>query len=159
MVTRKRPQAQSPRERFLYTNLTEDEYKEISKYCREQRITISKFFADLLIEDAGKSKRRSPRKMTLEINLTPEEHEKLEQLTRLHKKESIEQFVREVLEPELRIQRLHAPTKTRHVRYYFSDEEHQMVTKHMSELGKSASNYPAILALRAIRKSPKRRNK
>jgi|SRR5579863_1020108 len=155
MATNKRTQAKTPRERFLYTNLTDDEFKEISKYCREHHISISQFFADLLIEDAGKSKGKGQQKMTLEIELTPEEHEKLELLTRLHKKESMEDFVREVLQPELKIQRLHAPTKTKHVRYYFSDDEHQMVTKHMKQLGKSPSNYPATLALRAIRKAKK----
>ena len=152
----KRTQAKSPRERFLYTNLTEDEYKRICKYCREKHISISQFFADLLIEEACKSKGKSSRKMILEIEFTPAEHEKLEQLTRLHNKESVGDFVREVLEPELQVQRLHAPTKTKHVRYYFSDEEHELVTKHMKELGKSAGNYPAILALRAISKAAKK---
>jgi hypothetical protein len=51
---------------------------------------------------------------------------------------------------------LHAPIKTKHVRYYFSDEEHELVTKHMKALGKSPSNYPAILALRAIGKMAKK---
>lgn len=156
MSTKKRTQAKSPRERFLYTNLTEDEFKEISRYCIENHISISQFFADLLIQDASKSKGKGQQKTTLEIELTSEEHERLELLTRLHKKESIEDFVREVLQPELKIQRLHAPTKTKYVRYYFSDDEHQMVTTHMKQLGKSPSNYPATLALRTIRKAKKR---
>lgn len=155
----KRTQAKSPRERFLYTNLTEDEYRDISKHCREKQISISQFFADLLIGDASKSKSKGRQKVILEIELTPAEHEKLEQLTRLHNKESVGDFVREVLEPELRVQRLHAPTKTKHVRYYFSDEEHELVTKHMRAFGKSPSNYPAILALRAIRKGAKKSGK
>lgn len=159
MTTNKRSQGNGIRERFLYTNLTEEEYKTIAKYCRENHISISQFFADLLIEEASKPKSKGRRKMTLEIELTPEEYEKLEQLARLHKKESIGNFVRQILEPELKIQRLHAPTKTKHVRYYFSDEEHKMVTNHMRDLGKSPSNYPAILALRAIRKAAKKPSK
>jgi hypothetical protein len=159
MATKKRTQAKSPRERFLYTNLTEDEFKEISKYCRENQISISQFFADLLIEDATRSKGKTQEKLTLQIELTPEEHEKLELLARLHKKESIGDFVREAIQPELKIQRLHAPTKTKHVRYYFSNDEHQMVTKHLKEHGKSASNYPATLALRTIRKASRKQAK
>lgn len=159
MTTKKRSQGQSVRQRFLYTNLTEDEYRKISRHCRENHISISQFFADLLLKEATKPQGKSHQKLTLEIQLTPAEHEKLEQLTRLHGKESIVDFVREVLEPELRIQRLHAPAKTKHVRYYFSDEEHEKVTKHMNQLGKSPSNYPAILALRAIRKARKERSK
>ena len=159
MTTKKRSQGKSVRQRFLYTNLTDEEYKQISRHCRENHISISQFFADLLLKEADKPKAKGQQKLTLEIPLTPEEHEKLEQLTRLHRKESILDFVRQVLEPELRIQRLHAPAKTKHVRYYFSDEEHRKVTKHMNELGKSASNYPAILAREAIRKAKKERGK
>lgn len=159
MTRKKRSQGKTVRERFLYTNLTEDEYRKISRHCLENHISISQFFADLLLKDANKPKGKGQQKLTLEIELTPAEHEKLEQLTRLHSKESIVDFVREVLEPELRIQRLHAPAKTKHVRYYFSDEEHDKVTKHMNELGKSPSNYPAILALQAIRKSAKKQGK
>lgn len=155
MATVKRSQGKGIRKRFLYTNLTEDEHRKIWQYCRDNHVSISQFFADLLLQDASKSKGK-PQKLTLEIELTAAEHEKLEQLTRLHKKESISDFVREVLEPELRIQRLHAPAKTKHVRYYFSDEEHDLVTKHMRALGKSPSNYPAVLALRAIGKAAKK---
>ncbi|HEY6252028.1 MAG TPA: hypothetical protein VI685_18890 [Candidatus Angelobacter sp.] len=156
MTTKKRSQGETVRERFLYTNLTEEEYKKISHYCRQKHISISQFFADLLLQEASKSRGKPQQNVTLEIELTPAEHEKLEQLTRLHKKDSIVDFVREVLEPELRIQRLHAPAKTKHVRYYFSNDEHELVTKHMKELSKSPSNYPAILALRAVRKGTKK---
>ena len=158
MKTIKRSQGKNVRDRFLYTNLTEEEHKKISQYCRENHISISQFFADLLLQEANKSTKK-PCKLTLEIELTPAEHEKLEQLARLHKKESISDFVREVLEPELRIQRLHAPTKAKHVRYYFSHEEHELVTRHMRDFGKSPSNYPAILALRAIGKAAKKPTK
>jgi hypothetical protein len=95
MTTVKRSQGKGIRERFLYTNLTEDEHKKISQYCRENHISISQFFADLLLQEAGKSKEK-PQKLTLEIELTPAEHEKLEQLTRLHKKESVSDLVREI---------------------------------------------------------------
>lgn len=158
MATVKRSQGKGIRERFLYTNLTQEEHEKISQYCRDNHISISQFFADLLLQEASKSKGK-PQKLTLQIELTPAEHEKLEQLTRLHKKESIGDFVREILEPELQLQRLHAPIKTKHVRYYFSDEEHELVTKHMKALGKSPSNYPAILALRAIRSAVKKPGK
>lgn len=159
MATKKRSLGKSTRERFLYTNLTEEEYKQISQHCRRQHMSISQFFADLLIQEAGKAKGKAPQKFTLEIELTPVEHERLEQLTRLHNKESIGDFVREVLEPELRVKRLHAPAKTKHVRYYFSDDEHELVTRHMKEFGKSPSNYPVTLALRTIRKTSRKQGK
>jgi hypothetical protein len=159
MTTNKRAQGKSVRNRFLYTDVTEDEFHEIMQYCLENHISISQFFADLLLKEASKSKAPGPQKVTLEIELTPAEHEKLELLARLNKKASVSDFVRQVLEPELRVQRLHAPAKTRLLRYYFSDEEHEIVTRHMNESGMSSRNYPAILALRAIRKAAEKRGK
>jgi hypothetical protein len=158
MRTTKRSQGKGVRQRFLYTNLTEDEYKEILRHCHQQHISISQFFADVLLEEAGKPKGKLPKKLMVEIELTPAEHEKLEQLTRLHKKQSLSDFVRDVLQPELGIQRLHASAKTKHVRYYFSDDEYKKVTKHIRDVGKSSGNYPATLALRAIRKASKSQN-
>jgi len=151
MGTTKRSQGKGVRQRFLYTNLTEEEYKEILRHCRHKHISISQFFADVLLEEAGKPKGKTPQKLTVEIELTPAEHEKLEQLTRLHKKQSLSEFVRDVLQPELGIQRLRASAKTKHVRYYFSDDEYKKVTKHIQDLKKSPNNYPATLALRAVR--------
>lgn len=157
MAIRKRVQAKSLRDRFLYTDVTVEEYKKILRYCRESSISISQFFADLLLKEANKPKASRQEKVTLTIELTPAEHERLELLSRLHKKESVGDFVREALEPKLKVQRLHASVKTKLVRYYLSAEEHAKLTRHMSESGMSVRNYPAMLALEAIGKARKKR--
>jgi hypothetical protein len=153
-----RPQADSPRERFLWAEVTKAEHDEIQAYCRGNHISVSQFMADLLLKDASKSKAKRKQKVTLrpEIQLTRQQQAKLELLARLHQKKSVGEYILDVLEPELELQRLHAPRKTKMVRYYLSDDEHATVTNHIAESGLSATNYAAMLALRIIRKDTKR---
>ena len=153
-----RPQAKSLRHRFLYTDVSEQENDQIQEYCRRNQVSVSQFIADLLLNEARKPRSGRKDKVILELELTPEENDKLELLARLHQKDSVE-FVRSVLEPELRVQRLHAPIKTKQLRYYLSDEEYEIVARYVTETGISARNYAATLALRAIRRASKKRNK
>jgi hypothetical protein len=154
-----RPQAEAPRRRFLYTDVTRDEYKKIQQYCADNQISISQFLADLTLKDAEKPKATRKQKVivTAKIELTPEQQDKLELLARLHQKPSVSAYIREVLEPNLKIQRVHTPLEPKSLRFYLSDEEHEKVTKHIASRGISARNYAAILALRAIRKKRKKR--
>ena len=157
MATRKRAQAKRPRDHFLYTDVTEGEYKTIRRYCRDIGVSISQFFADLLLKEANKHKTNRPENVTLTIEVTPAQHERLELLSRLHKKKSVSDFVREALEPKLKVQRLHASVKTKLVRYYLSAEEHAKLRRHLTKLGMSVRNYPAMLALETIGKARKKR--
>jgi hypothetical protein len=154
-----RPQAEAPRRHFLFADVTPAESAEIQQYCLEKQISISQFIADLVLQDAAKPKSRRKQKVILkaEIELTPAEQDKLELLTRLHQKESVGQFIRDLLQPNLQIQRVHTPLKTMSLRFYLSEEEHEKVMKHITETGISARNYGAMLALRAVRKDRKKR--
>ena len=156
-VPTQRPQAEAPRDRFLYTDVTDAEYKKIREYCKKKNISLSQFLADLVLSDAEKPKpqRQDKVKVTLELELTPEQHDKLELLTRLHDKESLDEFVQDVLEPSLKLQRLHSPLKTKMLRFYLSREEHEKVLSHIEGTGISARNYAAMLAVREIRKEKK----
>lgn len=156
-----RPQAEAPRRRFLYTDVTKTEYAKIQEYCKSKQISLSQFMAELVLEDANKPKvkRQGKVKLRLELELTPEQQDKLELLTRLHQKESVDEFILQILEPNLKLQRLHAPLETRMLRYYLSDEEHDKVISHIEGTGISARNYAAMLALRAIRKKDKKSSK
>jgi len=152
-----RPRAEAPRRHFLYLDVTKEEQKQIHKYCKQKKISVSQFLADIVIKDA-KSKPKSKDKITIraEFEVTPEEQEKLELLLRLRQKTSIGQFVSELLRPNLEVQRLHAPVETTPLRYYLSEEEHEIVTKHMASKGIAARNYGALLALKAIEKLRKK---
>lgn len=152
-----RPQAESVRQRFLWAEVTQAEHDQIQAYCRRNHISVSQFMADLLLEDAAKSKSRGKQKVILrpEIRLTPQQQSKLELLARRHQKKSIGEYILDVLEPEFELKRLHTPVKTKMVRYYLSDDEHATVTNHIAESGLSATNYAAMLALRVIHKDGK----
>ena len=152
-----RPRAETPRRHFLYLDVTKEELQKIRDYCVQEKISVSQFLADLVIKDA-KSKPTRKDKITIraEFEVTPEEHEKLELLLRLHQKDSIGQFVSELLRPNLQVQKLHAPAETTPLRYYLSEEEHEIVTKHMASKGIATRNYGALLALKAIDKIRKK---
>lgn len=152
-----RPRADTPRRHFLYLDVTKEEQRKIHEYCKQKRISVSQFLADIVIKDA-KSKPKSKEKITIraEFEVTPEEQEKLELLLRLRQKGSIGQFVSELLRPALEVQRLHAPVETTPLRYYLSEEEHEIVTKHMASKRIAARNYGALLALKAIEKLQKK---
>ncbi len=153
-----RPRAETPRRRFLYTDVTRQEQEKIHDYCMEKKISVSQFLADVVLEDARKpqSKRKQKVIVRAELELTPEEQEKLELLTRLHQKDSISQFIRELIQPNLEVQRLHAPLETTALRYYLSEEEHETVMKHIANKGIAARNYAVMLALKAIDKPRKK---
>lgn len=147
-----RPLAEAPRRRFLYTDVTKEEHHRIQQYCVDNQISISQFLADLTLKDAAKPKSRRKRKVIVnaKLELTPEEQDKLELLARLHQKQSISEYLRDILEPNLQLRSLHTPVDTTTLRFYLSEEEHEKVIKHMANKGISARNYAAMLALRAI---------
>src|SRR5579864_1718861 len=162
MGTRKkrlvRPQAKSLRKRFLYAEVTPEELDEIKAYCRSKRVSVSQFLSDLLLKDAEESKGKRKGRVVLkpEIELTLQQQDKLEVLARLHHKKSIGEYIFDVLAPQLELQRLHVPVKTRILRYYLSDEEYKTLSDHLSQSGLTPSNYAAMLAIRTIRADSRR---
>lgn len=153
-----RPHAETPRHHFLYTDVTREEQRAIQEYCLKHKISVSQFLADLVLEDAAKpkSKRREKVIFRVELELTPEEQDKLELLARLHQKQTVGEFIRELIQPSLLLQRTHAPLETTAVRYYLSRDEHEKVTRHIAGKGISARNYAVMLALKAIAKDRKK---
>jgi hypothetical protein len=147
-----RPQAETPRRHFLYTDVTREEQREIQQYCLEHKISVSQFLADLVLDDAARPRRKEKVIVRAELELTPEEQDKLELLARLHKKQSVGQLIRDLLQPNFEVQRTHAPLETTSLRYYLSKEEHEKVTRHIASKGISARNYAVMLALKVIAK-------
>ncbi len=154
-----RHHAETPRHQFLLTDVTEDEYQKIQRHCIERQISISQFLADLVLKDARENTPKRKQKVIVRINLelTPEEQDKLELLVRLRNKESLSELIYDLLQPSLQVQRLHSPLETKTLRYYLSEEEHEIVTRHVAAKGISARNYAAMLALREMAKGGKRR--
>jgi hypothetical protein len=154
-----RSHAEAPRNRFLYTDVTPEEHKRILEYCEERAISVSQFLAELVLTEARKPRSKRKQRVTVSAKLvmTPEEQEKLELLVRMHKKDSLGEYIMEILQPNLDVQRLHAPLETIALRYYLSDEEHDTVMQHVEAKGMAARNYGVMLALKAINKARKKR--
>jgi hypothetical protein len=120
---------------------------------------VSQFLADLVLVEARKPKSNRKQKVVVwaKLVMTPAEQEKLELLVRMHQKGSLGEYIMEILQPHMEVQRLHAPLETIPVRYYLSEDEHATVMKHIDEKGIAARNYGVLLAMKTIRKADKKR--
>ena len=147
-----RPRAEVPRRNFLYIEVTEPERKAIQDYCIRNQISVSHFLAELLLEDASKPKRTDKIILRPELEFTPAEHEKLELLAMLHNKSSLDELIRDLIQPILEAQHLHTDRETTMVRFYLSQEEHQAISTHIAAKRIPMGKYAAMLALKAIAK-------
>ena len=150
--------AKTARLRFVETDVTSEEHSQILDYCLKNKISVSQFLADLILQDAATAKnRKGTTRLNIQFDLTQEELEKLELLVHLHKKDNLSDLIRGLLQPHLELQRIHVPTQTRSVRFYLSEHEHEIVTKHIASRGITARKYVSFLAVKAIAKAPKGR--
>ena len=153
-----RPRADQPRRNFLYIEVTEHERKIIQDYCVRNHVSISQFLAELLLDDASKPKPTEKVILRPELEFTAAEQEKLELLAMLHNKSSLDELIRDLLQPALDTQHIHTDRQTSLVRFYLSQEEHQAVTTHIAAKRIPAGKYAAMLALNAIAKErPKKK--
>lgn len=154
-----RPRGKTPRKHFLTVDVTKAEQQAILQHCLANGISLSQFLADLVLEDAAKPQPNPKLKVTVkaEFELTQTEHEKLELLARLYKKDTLNELIYELLVPNLNLERPHAPLETMPLRFYVSKEEHEIITQHIASKGFSASNYAALLAVKAIAQPKKRK--
>jgi hypothetical protein len=158
LTDRSRHRPESPRQRFLWADVTQKEHDEIRAYCRQRGTSVSQFLADLVLRDAVMPPRKNQQVILRpKIKLTAQQHDKLEVLARLHQKKSVGEFILDVLVPELELQRIHVPVKKKMLRYYLTETQHRVVTDHIASSGLSATNYTTLLALRAIHKDAKAR--
>jgi hypothetical protein len=144
-----RPRTETPRRHFLYVDVR------IQEYCIEHKISVSQFVAELMMEDALQSKPKHKQKVIVraEFELTLEQQEKLELLLRLHQKKSLGQFLYELIQPNLEMQRVHTSLEMIPIRCYLSEEEHETITKHVASKGIAVNNYGGLLAIKAIDKA------
>jgi hypothetical protein len=116
---------------------------------------VSQFLAELMMEDALQSKPKQKQKVIVraEFELTVEEQEKLELLLRLRQNKSLGQFLYELIQPNLEVQRLHTPLEMIPIRCYLSEEEHETITEHVASKGIAVKNYGGLLAIKAVDKA------
>lgn len=155
---RLRVRAKTARLRFVETDVTPEEHTQILEHCLKHKISVSQFLADLILQDAATAKsRRGPVHINAHFEFSADEYAKLELLVHLHKKETVSDLIRDLLQPHLDLQRLHNPTETKAVRFYLSDREHDTVTTHIASRGITARKYVSFLALKEIAKLRKGR--
>jgi hypothetical protein len=153
-----RPRGQTPRKHFLTVDVTKAEQQAILNHCLQNKISLSQFLADLILEDVTKPNSDAKQKVLIkaQFKLAQPEYEKLALLARLHKK-NISDLIHELLMPNLDLERPHAPLETMALRYYLSKAEHEVITKHIARKGFSASNYVAMLAVTFVSRPKKRK--
>jgi hypothetical protein len=150
-----RLRAKKARQRFLETDVTPAENKQILDHCLKNKISVSQFLADSILEDAASAKtRKAAVRIKPDLEFTSEEYDKLELLAHLQDK-SVDELIRDLIQPNLDLQRIHVESKTRPLRFYLSDREHQTVLKHLERIGIPARKYVSFLAIRTIAKSQK----
>jgi hypothetical protein len=154
---RLRLRAKTARLRFLETDVTTEEHNQIMEYCLRNKVSVSQFLADLILEDAATAKTRKAAVRIDDLEFPAETYDKLELLVHLYKKNSVSELIHDLLQPHLELQRLHIPGETRSLRLYLSDREHETVTKYMASRGITARKYVSFLALKAVAKSRKGR--
>ena len=153
-----RLRGKTARQRFLETDVTAEEHKQIMEYCFDHKISVSQFLSELILADAAAAKSRKNVVKDLNIEFSGEEYDKLELLVHVHKKKSMSELIRELLQPYLDLQKLHVPNeKARYLRLYLNDREHETVTKYIASRGTTARKYVSYLALKAIAKARKGR--
>ena len=153
-----RPRAEAPRRNFLHIEVTEAERRAIQDHCVKNHISLSQFLAELLIEDASKPKRTGKVVLRPQLEFTPSEYEKLELLAMLHGHRSLDELIRDLIQPVLETQNIHTDRETSFVRFYLSQEEHQAITSHIAAKNISIGKYAAMLALKTIAKDqPKKK--
>lgn len=152
-----RPRAKTPRSNFLYIEVTEAERLAILDHCVKIRKSLSHFLAEVLLEDAGKPKRTDKIVLRAQLGFTPAEYEKLELLAMLYGKNSLDELIRDLIQPVLDTQNIHTDRQTSFVRFYLSQEEHQSITSHIAAKNIPIGKYAAMLALKTIAKEQPRR--
>jgi len=154
-----RPKTTGPRKHFLTVDLTKEEHQQILQHCLAHGISLSQFFADLVLVDATepKAERRQKMRVKFDFELTADEYDKLEMLARVHGKSDLNELVHDLLMPAIELERLHSPMDPVTLRYYLSKEEHDIVTRHVASKGFSACNYTAMLARKAVLQNKRRK--
>lgn len=145
-----RDRAGAPRRQYLVTTVTKREKEAILKYCERHKTSVSAFLADLALKDAQRSSNSlADEQITVTLKLPARDIDKMRIFARLEEK-SVEQLLRELLEPSFRKRQTATALKMHALRCWLSDEEHRIIKAHLAKHRLSARSYLALLALKAI---------
>jgi hypothetical protein len=145
--SKKRFGTKSVRIHHLLAAVTREDKREIIKYCTTRKITISEFLAEIALREARYKGKRARRRIT--IDLPYEQHAKIDYLATA-RRITIEECIYEFIQPALDKQRAWKTPKEETLRYYLSEEEHELVTHYMAKHNLSSRHFVGLLAKRYI---------
>jgi hypothetical protein len=140
---------------YLVAEFSAEEKQAIQQYCQTHNLSISRFLAQVALDDASAKKAEPEEPLTVTINLPASKRAKLLYLARL-KEKSIDQLIEEFIAPTLgknkRGPGASYTLATERVPLYLNAQEHALLMKHMEKQGVSSRHYFAQLAVQAIEK-------
>lgn len=152
--------AGSAHRHYLVAEFTSEEKHAIQKYCDSLGLSVSRFLAQVALDDASANKKDAEEPLTVTINLPATKRAKLLYLARL-KEKSIDQLIEEFIAPTLDKNRRGPGSDytlaTERVPLYLNAQEHALLMKHMEKEGLSSRHYLAQLAVQAIKKPAAKR--
>lgn len=145
-----RERAGAPRYQYLVTTVTKKEKDSILQHCDRHNKSVSAFLADLALKDAQRSAERArDDQITITLTLRARDLDKMRLFARLEGK-SVEELLKEHLEPSLRKRQTATTLKMYPLRCWLSEKEHRIIKAHLEKHRLSARGYLALLALKAI---------
>ena len=152
-----RPQAETPRSRYVQTQVTKEDKLEILRHCKKAGISVSQFLAELAMQEAQNQspKNNDDEEITLTLRLPRHKKAQLNIFAKA-KQKSLEQLVEELLLPNLEKRQTRGALQTESLTYYLTDSEHQLLMEYLNKSGLSARTYVGHLAVTAISKRRKK---
>lgn len=152
-MTSKKKQPKSPRTHYLISDFTPDEIRQISAYCKRKHISISKFLADLAVNEVHRAS-KEPRKeeqITITLTVSAEELAKIKMFA--HRNETtMDKFLKNLVTPTVAKAKTYYTSATRSLRYYLSPTDHKLILDFLKNRNLSARTYISYLALEVLRR-------
>jgi hypothetical protein len=127
--------------------VSREEKRRIIKYCTDHKMTISEFLAALMLREARFTGKSAQREIT--IKLPYQEHAKIEYLANAQGI-TVADFLADLVRPAMAKQKAWYTNKQYLLRYYLSNEEHELVIKYLTKHKLSARYFVGLLAVRHV---------
>lgn len=146
----------------MISDFTPPEVRRITAHCKREKISVSKFLADVARNEVYRASKEPSREevITITIRVPAEQNAKIKMFAHRQNK-TYKQFLIDLLLPTIRKAKTYYTAKTQSLRYYLSAEDHEMILKFLKSKNLSARTYVSYLALQALKsdKAQTRRSK
>ncbi|HEV2988350.1 MAG TPA: hypothetical protein VG759_07905 [Candidatus Angelobacter sp.] len=155
------PAARKPspaRSHSLLAKVTPQEEQAILEYCQSRNLSVSRFLAQVALDDARSKKKVRAQSLTITIKLPSHQCPKLLYMAQLREK-SIHLLVEDFTAPKL--DKTRGPgsrytLQSETLRSYLNSSEYALLKRHMENQQAPSRHYLAQLALQAIQRHSRR---